>query len=941
MTPARGAAGRRTPRDRGLFDREHELDVAGSVLEAARSRRGSVVVVRGAPGSGRSALLDAIGDRAAGFLVLRAHGATAEQSFPFGVVQQLLQPLVAAPGFARWEQGAAELAHGLLVDEPWSVAHQPSGPLLHGLHTLLRNVSDELPVLLIVDDLQWVDEGSRRFLDYLAKRLNNAPIQLVYAVTDGVEGDLAVGAFRTLSLRPLSADGISAMVANALGPGVATDLAGQVHAVSRGNPGAATAVLSALRAGHPLQAAAQLAADQMESLLGPWRLAILRIAPGAARELAQAMAVLGRDADPDLLLALTGLDEFDLDTAFVALERLGLAAPPERPGARPWLVHPSLATAVLGALPGDHRRKLHRHAAIALYIAGSDADRVAEHLVPAGAGAAPWGADLLRTAAGAAMERGDARRAAQFLQQALLDVPESGPYRATVLVELAVARRDVDPIFAARQIAAAVPELAPGPERATAVLRIPVAIAAAQRSLRRLIRDTAEELTAYDTDGGHTELARRMEARVRWLDLQNPERIAESITRLAEVDPDRLVTTGGGRELLTVLTGAAAVAAGRSAPEVGRLVELILRHEPADPAHVVTTLPVLMQSAVAADTVDSLEAWLDRTAAAPGPARPAGVRAALAAERAFLHAGTGRLARARQLSDEAVALAGTDWPEALILAVTARSVVALQTRDARLAADTLSLLDLVDDVRTVVGERMLRGLIASVNGDLTGALDGFLDAGWQLNRAGWTGVGGPPWRLWAAAVRRRIGDVEAARQLVEDELAAAEAWGGPTARGRALRMLGALTPGEAGITMQETAVTVLHDSADRLELARATVALARRLRDDHRPGAAALLAEGERLARAVGASWTEEGGQVTVPGPVPRLLRSGRDRLTPAEVAVVDLVMRGWANGRIAEELGVTRRAVEKNLTQVYRKLGVAGRTALVREFGAAVEDGA
>ena len=69
---------------------------------------------------------------------------------------------------------------------------------------------------------------------------------------------------------------------------------------------------------------------------------------------------------------------------------------------------------------------------------------------------------------------------------------------------------------------------------------------------------------------------------------------------------------------------------------------------------------------------------------------------------------------------------------------------------------------------------------------------------------------------------------------------------------------------------------------------------------------------------------------------MPRLLRSGRDRLSPAEDAVVDLAQRGLSNAQIAEELSVTRRAVEKHLTSVYRKLGVSGRAALLAELAGA-----
>ena len=59
----------------------------------------------------------------------------------------------------------------------------------------------------------------------------------------------------------------------------------------------------------------------------------------------------------------------------------------------------------------------------------------------------------------------------------------------------------------------------------------------------------------------------------------------------------------------------------------------------------------------------------------------------------------------------------------------------------------------------------------------------------------------------------------------------------------------------------------------------------------------------------------------------------GRVELTKAEDAVVAFVVRGWTNQQIADELGITRRAVEKNLTGIYRRLNVGGRSELLEEF--------
>jgi DNA-binding CsgD family transcriptional regulator len=268
--------------------------------------------------------------------------------------------------------------------------------------------------------------------------------------------------------------------------------------------------------------------------------------------------------------------------------------------------------------------------------------------------------------------------------------------------------------------------------------------------------------------------------------------------------------------------------------------------------------------------------------------------------------------------------------------VTALATVALQSQDVGLAEQLLDAPLPVTDRRIQITYRMLRGMVAAASGDLTDALAEFLDAGSELTRAGWTNAGCLPWRVWAAMMCARLGERDQAVELAEAELRTARAWGGPTVLGRALRLLGTLTEGEAGLRLLREAVSVHRRSANRLELARSTVVLGRALRTDRLPGAVQLLATGERIARGCDASWLE-GSEHELVGPVPRLLRAGRDRLSPAEDAVVDLVQRGLSNAQIAEELSVTRRAVEKHLTSVYRKYGVSGRTPLLAELALAV----
>src|SRR4051794_41153272 len=87
------------PLESGLLERERELSTLVELIEAARAGSGSVALVIGPAGIGRSRLLDAAATRAAeaGCTVLRARGSELEREFPFGVVRQLFEPVLRDP----------------------------------------------------------------------------------------------------------------------------------------------------------------------------------------------------------------------------------------------------------------------------------------------------------------------------------------------------------------------------------------------------------------------------------------------------------------------------------------------------------------------------------------------------------------------------------------------------------------------------------------------------------------------------------------------------------------------------------------------------------------------------------------------------------------------------------------------------------------------------
>src|SRR5260370_3549356 len=117
-----------------------------------------------------------------GFRVLRARGAQLEREYAFGVVRQLVEPLLAEtpsaerallmdgpPGLAAQLLGIPRAHDSMIRDSP--VAPDPGFAVLHVLYWLFANLAAERPVALVVDDVHWPDRASLRFLAFLLPRL--------------------------------------------------------------------------------------------------------------------------------------------------------------------------------------------------------------------------------------------------------------------------------------------------------------------------------------------------------------------------------------------------------------------------------------------------------------------------------------------------------------------------------------------------------------------------------------------------------------------------------------------------------------------------------------------------------------------------------------------------------------------------------------------------
>jgi DNA-binding CsgD family transcriptional regulator len=221
-----------------IVGRDAELEIVDALLGAARRGQGVAAQLMGEPGSGKSTLLGAARSRAGDLLVLGCLGMEWEAEVPYSGVHQLVGPLLAdLSALPDPQREAVERAIGIA----------PSGPL-HALHlragvlSLVLEATRERPVLIIADDLQWIDEPTRQLLAFITRRIAGEPVAVLGATRQEVLPRWADAPTHALS--PLTPEEVGALAADALGArlpeAAVADLSQAVH----GNP---LAVVEAVR----------------------------------------------------------------------------------------------------------------------------------------------------------------------------------------------------------------------------------------------------------------------------------------------------------------------------------------------------------------------------------------------------------------------------------------------------------------------------------------------------------------------------------------------------------------------------------------------------------------------------------------------------------------------------------------------------------------------
>ena len=931
-----------------LLERHDALRRVRDALTAAASGSGRVLMIAGEAGIGKTAVLRAAADEAQrrGLQTLAARGGVLERSLGHGVARDLFEAvLLRAPADDRRALLAGPAA---LAESALSPGGHPGGlselQVHHGLYWLASNLAERGPLLIAVDDGQWSDEATLRWLLYLARRLEQLPIAVLIATRRGEPGApevlleliAAEPACEVLELSRLSESATVTLLERTLDRPAHPSFGRACQDWTRGNP-----FMVQELAGELLAEGIDPSHESVDRMrrLNPGavsRSVLLRLSrlPKEASALASALSLLGDGTPLFQAGEFAGLPEPQRHEAADAL----VSARIVEPGQPLRFVHPLLSGTIYSDLPPARRGAEHARAARLLTENGSGPDRVAAHLLRSAPSGDPWVVEQLRAAAAGDLGRGAPEAAIEHLRRALEEPPGSD-VRPALLHELGHAEALVRDPRALADLQAAREESDDPSLRAriAEALLTMLVLAGAWDDAFILAEAALAELGDRDRDA-----TARLEAWRSAVIAYDPKFVKQFDERLPEL---RALVAGGGPAArpLALLLAAVGALRGEPAGQVLEMVDRGLDHgrfmadEGAElwPAQALTAL-------IAIDELDRARTVAEEILAHASRSGSVVSGSAALSFRGWTYAQAGDLVRAEADIRRGYEIALEHdltfaVPSILLYAsnvVTERS--GLSDIEALTAAVELPPAFL----RTASGGLLLsaRARVRLAAGERAPAID-------DLRRCGAVfdvlGLRNPVFLSWRSMLALALRDsaIEEAHALAAEELQIATGLGFPRAEGVALRVLGLIEGGEAGHELLAQSVRVLARSPAGLEHARSLVEQGAALRrDKRRSDAREPLREGLAMAERCGAERLAERAreELQATGARPRAAAlDGVAALTPAELRVCRMAVEGMTNPEIAHALFVSRGTVESQLHSAYVKLDVRSRRELAPRLDA------
>ncbi len=375
-----------------LLGRVSERAELSQLLDAVRAGRSGVLVMRGEPGVGKTALLDWATESAAGLRVARVAGVESEMELAFAALQQLCAPLLdKLQSLPDPQRAAIGVAFGLN-------AGAAPDRFLVGLAalSLLSEAAEQQRLLCVIDDAQWLDRASAQALAFVARRLLAEPVALVVATRESGDDfrglpELLVGGLRDGDAREL----LSSVIRGPMDERVRA----RIIAETRGNP---LALLELPQGVPEVPGSSGRIEDGFRRRL--------EVLPADTRRL-MLIAAAEPAGDPALLWRAAARLGIGVEALAPATDA-GLLAIGERVTFR----HPLVRSAVYGAGSPQERRVVHE-ALADVTDPQTDPDRRAWHRAEATLGPDEDVASELERSANRAQARGGLSAAGAFLER--------------------------------------------------------------------------------------------------------------------------------------------------------------------------------------------------------------------------------------------------------------------------------------------------------------------------------------------------------------------------------------------------------------------------------------------------------------------------------------------------------------------------------------------
>jgi DNA-binding CsgD family transcriptional regulator len=914
---------------RHLIGRDEELQGLVTLLDTPEAFPRAAVLA-GDAGIGKTALWFAALEAAAArdYRVVSSRPAETETGFSFVGLADLVGDTLAEtlPELSPPQRRALEQA--LLLDDADGAPVDERGVAVAFLNTI-RTLASEQPLVIAVDDVQWLDAPSLAIMSFALARLRDEAVAVLLTcrgqLPDPLRRALPEERLVYIDVGPLSLGALHELLRDRLGSPFGRPALVRLWETSGGNPFFALELARALerRGGRVDPSDGLLLPDNLEELVQE---RLEGLTP-AAMEVARVVAMLAEPTARRVEEALDAAGASGLDDALGA----GLL---ELDGKRIRFSHPLLASALNARTPLEAKRAIHsRLATLAL-----DEEERARHLALAASGPDAAVADLLETAARRARSRGAAAAAADLAQQALRLTPEVD--RDTIRGRTLEAADHVyvagDSAHAIELLEQALADVPDGPARAAILRQLGYVRSYATGPIGAvaLLREALSQCEG--DDALEAAIASELAEAVRLSSgLVDAEPFAEAAVRAA-------ARAGDDAQLLSALAAQARIhfKLGRGVPREVMARATALEKSLGLPPTDWTLKGVICDQLFWSHDLRGARAVAEGVAAALS-GREDPLETDNLWYRALIEFRVGNWSSAAELADAVVALdeqtgrAGyqpvIEWPRAVIAAHRGHLAEAREWAEGGIAGAREASIKTAE-----AGHAWVIGFIELSAGRAEEAAD-LLRAARDLREAAGHGEPGQAWELpdlLDALVA--VGELDEADAVVapwEERARALDRWWALAIAGRCRALIRAAGGDFAGsFDLFERALADHERTEDPFQLARTLLALgSTQRRAKHRSAARETLERAFAIFEELGAPRWAEQTQAEL-GRIAGRSSAGED-LTPSEQRVAALVVEGLTNREVAAALFVGERTVETHLTHIYAKLGVRSRTGLAHKL--------